>query len=129
MSRKPLTKAQEELMEYVWQLGECTVGQLRDAIAEKNDGQKPAHSTVSTLMKQLEDRGYLNHKAYGRTFNYTPKVPRDEYRRKRLSSIVNRFFGGSAQSMVSFLVAENDLSLSELAALTDQLNTEDQEEE
>ena len=94
MSRQPLTKAQEELMEYVWQLGECTVGQLRDAIAKNNDGQKPAHSTVSTLMKQLEERGYLNHKAYGRTFNYTPKVPRDEYRRKRLSSIVNRFFGG-----------------------------------
>ncbi|MEM7573826.1 MAG: BlaI/MecI/CopY family transcriptional regulator [Bacteroidota bacterium] len=129
MSRLPLTKAQEELMGYVWRLGECTVGQLRDAIAADNDGQKPAHSTVSTLMKQLLEKGYLNHKIYGRTFNYTPRVPHDEYRRKRLSSIVNRFFGGSAQSMVSFLVAENDLSLSELAALTDQLNTEDQQEE
>lgn len=116
-------------MGYVWRLGECTVGQLRDAIAADNGGKKPAHSTVSTLMKQLLEKGYLSHKTYGRTFNYTPKVKHDDYRRTRLSTIVNRFFGGSAQSMVSFLVAENDLSLSELAALTDQLNAGEKEEE
>ncbi|MEM6396592.1 MAG: BlaI/MecI/CopY family transcriptional regulator [Bacteroidota bacterium] len=125
MKRKSLTKAEEELMGHVWHLKRVTVGQLRDAIASANEGKKPAHSTVSTLMKHLVEKDYVSYEVYGRTWVYSPKVNQNNYRKSKLGAFVNRFFGGSAQSMISFLVAENDLSLSDLAELTNRLKEEE----
>ncbi|MEM6878960.1 MAG: BlaI/MecI/CopY family transcriptional regulator, partial [Bacteroidota bacterium] len=116
--------AEEELMGFVWHLKRATVGQLRDAI-EQNGGKRPAHSTISTLMKHLVEKEYVSYEVYGRTWVYTPLVSRDNYRKKKLGAFVNRFFGGSAQSMVSFLVAENDLSLADLSDLTERLKEEE----
>lgn len=127
MTNKPtkLTKAEEEVMQYVWELGECSVGTIRDAMAIRHPQQKvPAHSTVSTVLKLLRDKDFLDHKAFGRTFIYSPKVSKEDYSRSRLKSLVGRFFGGSPQKMVSFLVEENDLSLSDLEAITQQIQSE-----
>lgn len=123
--KEKLTKAEEEVMRYVWDLGECSVGTIRDAMAAKHPNRKlAAHSTVSTVLKMLRDKDYIDHKAFGRTFIYTPKVSQEDYSRGRLKSLVSRFFGGSPQKMVSFLVEENDLSLADLEELTQRLNDE-----
>ena len=118
-----LTRAQEDLMHLIWEIGECTVGDLRQAIKAKT-GKLPAHSTISTLTLALDDRGFLTHQEYGRTFVYTPKISREEYGRQRLRRLVRSFFGGSGSAAVSYLVKDENLSLDELNALVRQLEEE-----
>lgn len=118
-----LTRAQEDLMQHVWQLGECTVADLRAAIKEKS-GKLPAHSTVSTLILALDERGFVGHREYGRTFVYTPVISREAYGRQRLGRLVSRFFGGSGTAAVSYLVKDENLSLEELGELVRKLEEE-----
>ena len=118
-----LTKAQEEIMHLVWELGECTVGDLRAAI-EQRDGKKPAHSTISTLMLALKERAFVNHKQYGRTFVYMPAITREAYGRQSLGQLIKNFFGGSPSLAVSQLVEHENLSLEELNALVRKLEDE-----
>ncbi|MCP9236621.1 BlaI/MecI/CopY family transcriptional regulator [Lewinella sp. JB7] len=118
-----LTRAQEDLMRHVWRLGECTVADLRRAV-EWETGKKPAHSTISTLILALDERGFVTHKTYGRTFVYTPRIGREEYGRQRLGRIIHKFFDGSAGAAVSYLVKDKNLSLNELSALVRQLEEE-----
>ncbi|MTB51572.1 BlaI/MecI/CopY family transcriptional regulator [Lewinella sp. W8] len=115
-----LTKAQEEIMHLIWELGECTVGDLREAIAER-EGKKPAHSTVSTLVLALDKRGFLTHRQYGRTYVYEPVISREEYGQRSLGQLIKKFFGGSPQLAVSHLVESEDLSLDELNDLVRKL--------
>lgn len=110
-------------MHLVWKLGECTVGDLRTAI-EQRTGKKPAHSTVSTLMKALDERGFVRHRAYGRTWVYTPALTREEYGRQSLGQVIRNFFGGSAGVAVSQLVKHENLSLEELNTLVRKLEEE-----
>ncbi len=123
---KKLTKAEEELMQIIWELGECTVGDIRTHMAEVLQLKKPPHSTVSTMVRILDEKGFIDHRAYGRTFVYTPAVSRDDYSKQSLRRLVSDYFGGSARQLVSFLVEENDLSLAELSTLIDQLGDEEE---
>lgn len=118
-----LTKAQEEVMHLVWELGECTVGDLRDAI-EAREGKRPAHSTVSTLALALLEREFVTAKKYGRTFVYRPAVSREEYGRRSLGQLIRNFFGGSPAVAISQLAKSENLSLEELNALVQQLEEE-----
>lgn len=118
-----LTKAQEDIMHLVWELGECTVGDLRELI-EQRDGKKPAHSTISTLMLALDERGFVTHKKYGRTWVYTPAITREEYGRRSLGQLIKNFFGGSAAVAVSQLAKSENLSLDELNELVRKLEEE-----
>ncbi|NJC26592.1 BlaI/MecI/CopY family transcriptional regulator [Neolewinella antarctica] len=119
-----LTAAQEEIMNHVWDLGECTVGDVRKSVAKQRGGKLPAHSTVSTVMAALKDRGFLTHKAYGRTFVYRPALGREEYGSQSLVGLIKSFFGGSASLAVSHLVEREDLNLEELGALVRKLEEE-----
>ncbi len=110
-------------MHHVWELGECTVGDFAKAVEAKS-GKLPAHSTISTLILALDERGFVTHREYGRTFVYTPKISREEYGRQRLGRLVKSFFGGSGSAAVSYLVKDDNLSLEELNALVRQLEEE-----
>jgi len=110
-------------MHLVWELGECTVGDLRDAI-ETRDGSKPAHSTISTLALALKDRGFVTYKKYGRTFVYKPAISREAYGRQSLGQLIKNFFGGSPAVAVSQLAKSENLSLEELNALVRKLEEE-----
>lgn len=110
-------------MHLVWELGECTVGDLREAI-EQRDGSKPAHSTVSTLALALLERGFVTAKKYGRTFVYKAAVSREAYGRQSLGQLIKNFFGGSPSLAVSQLVEHENLSLEELNALVRKLEEE-----
>lgn len=122
---KKLTKAEEEIMQVLWEIKEGAVGDIRRRLTEKAGGKEPAHSTISTMMKILGEKGFVSHKAYGRTFVYSPNISKEEYSHQSLRKLVQNYFGGSANRLVSFLIKEEDLSLDELNNLIDRLDEDD----
>ncbi len=118
---KRLTKAEEEIMQIIWRLGRCTVRDIREDIG---GDPLPPHSSISTIVRILETKEFLGHKAYGRTYEYFPIIEREVYSKQSLQKLVGDYFGGSMDRLVSFMVQENDLSIKELAELLDKLEEE-----
>ena len=118
---KRLTKAEEEIMQIIWRLEKCTVSDMRDDIQQQSGEKKPPHSTISTIVRILEEKGFLGHKAYGRTYEYFPLVSKEDYSKSSLKKLVSDYFEGSMNQLVSFLVKEENLDVSELSELLDQL--------
>ncbi len=117
-----LTKKEEEIMQIIWQLERCTVSDILDVI-ERNEGKRPPHSSVSTIVQILEkDRKFLDFKAYGKTYEYFPTVSKAAYGKRSLSKLVSDYFDGSAQSLVSFLVKEEKMDADELKNLLEMLD-------
>lgn len=126
---KKLTKAEEEVMQIIWQLERCLVSDILDYMEQHLGQEKPPHSTISSIVRILEKKGFVDHKAYGRTYEYFPVVEREDYGKSRLQNLVSNFFEGSPSQLVSFLVKEKDLSVEELSELVDLLNkTEDDDQ-
>lgn len=112
-----LTKAEEDIMQHIWALERCLV---RDILERLGDESIP-HSTVSSVVRILEKKGFVSHKAYGKTHEYFPVVSRDEYARQGVQGLVERYFSGSAGQLVSFLVQREDLSKKDLSQILDLL--------
>ena len=122
MKYQKLTKAEEEVMQMIWNEAEpTTVSQLID---QMTISPKPPHSTISTIVRTLEKKGFVDHKAYGRTHAYFPLIEKKDYTKFSLKKLVSNYFEGSPNELVSFLVKENDLSLKDLSNLIDQLENE-----
>ena len=117
-----LTKAEEEIMQIIWEIGPCTVSDIRDYIEAHKGPPKPPHSSISTIVRIVEKKGFLDHKAYGRTYEYRPIIAKEDYSRFSLKKLVSDYFGGSMNQLVSFLVKEKDLKPEELSDLLDQLD-------
>ena len=113
-----LTSAEEEVMQVIWTLGRCLV---RDIIDKLGDPDMP-HSTISSVVRILEKKGFVNHKAYGKTYEYCPVITKDAYAQQDVTSLMEKYFGGSPKLLVSFLVKSEDINLKEL---NDLLNTLD----
>jgi predicted transcriptional regulator len=109
-SFQTLTKAEEEVMHIIWQLDKCLV---RDIIEHLGDPDIP-HSTVSSVVRILEKKGFVDHKAYGKTYEYFPIVTKEAYAQHGVQSLMEKYFGGSPKKLVSFLVQSEDLNLKEL---------------
>lgn len=103
----PLTDAQREIMEVVWQRGEVTVSEVRDALAPRRD---VARNTVQTMMVRLEERGWLKHREAGRTFYYAAARARASSLGAKVSQMIDRFFAGSPEEMVTALIEYRGLS-------------------
>lgn len=110
---KKLTKAEEEIMHMLWDKEEATVA---DIIAEMPD-PKPPHSSISSIVRILQSKGFVDFKAYGRTHLYFPIVPKAKYSKSSIQSFVQNYFEGSMESLVSFLVKEKQLDTAELKDL------------
>jgi len=108
-----LTKAEEEIMHIIWKLERCLV---RDIIDNLGDPEIP-HSTVSSVVRILEKKEFVGHKAYGKTYEYFPIVSKEEYAQNGVKSLVEKYFGGSPKKLVSFLVQSEDMNLKELNEL------------
>lgn len=115
-----LTKAEEEIMQIIWQLQPCLV---KDILTHLNDPEIP-HSTVSSVVRILEKKGFVDHKAYGKTHEYFAVISREAYASQGVQSLMEKYFGGSPQMLVSFLVQKENLSLKELAELVKSLPKE-----
>ena len=105
-----LTKAEEEVMHIIWQLDRCLV---RDVIDKLGDPDMP-HSTISSVVRILEKKGFVDHKAYGKTHEYFPIIAKEEYAQHGVKSLVEKYFSGSPKKLVSFLVQSEDMNLKEL---------------
>jgi len=119
-SSKKLTKAEEDVMQLLWQNGPSTVSQLLD----KMEDPKPAQTTLSSFIRILEKKGFVDHKAYGRTYEYFPTVSQEAYSKFSIKQLVSNYFDGSMTDLVSFLVKEENLSLKEISKLIDQNKNE-----
>ncbi len=117
---KELTKAEEQVMQILWVLERAFVKE----IVEEFPDPKPAYNTVSTIIRILEKKGVVSHKAYGNTYEYYPEIGRDEYKKKYMRSFLKRYFGGSFPDMVSFFAGERDLSVEELEEIEKRLREE-----
>ena len=108
--RQPeLTRAELEIMNILWERGHAFVN---DILAEI-DEPKPAYNTVSTIVRILEKKGFVGHKAYGKTHEYYPAVSKTDYAKGFMDSVLNNFFGGSVSQMVSFFSKNRSISVQE----------------
>ncbi len=107
---RDLTKAEEQVMQVLWKIKK---GFVKD-ILEHFDDPKPAYNTVSTIVRILQEKGFVTHKAYGRTHEYFPLITKNEYSKSHLSTFVNDYFSNSFEKMVSFFAKEKSISLHEM---------------
>ena len=114
MKIKELTKAEEQVMQLLWQLEEAIV---KDIIALMPD-PKPAYNTVSTVVRVLEGKGFIDHKAYGNSHVYYPLISEAEYRKFTFDKMMSNYFSNSYESLVSFIADEKKLGVKELDELT-----------
>ncbi len=106
---KELTKAEEQIMQVLWALEK---GFINDIMLHL-PAPKPAYNTVSTIVRILEQKGFVDHKAYGRTHEYFPIIAKKDYTRTSFKHFMANYFG-SYQSLASFFTREENLSLEEL---------------
>lgn len=110
---KQLTKAEEQVMQILWVINEGIVKDVVDNFKE----QKPAYTTVATVFKVLENKGFVTKRKIGNTHLYRPLVSKDAYTKFQFSSLLKNYFNGSFPKMATFFARENNLSISELEEL------------
>ena len=110
-----LTKAEEQVMQILWDMEAGLVKDIRDRFSDP----KPARNTVSTVVRVLEKKGYVGHKAYSNVHSYFPLVSKSEYSKKQLFGLIENYFDNSFTAMASFFAKEKDLSIKELDELLD----------
>ncbi|MCX7550960.1 BlaI/MecI/CopY family transcriptional regulator [Xanthomarina sp. F2636L] len=118
---KQLTKAEEEIMQVLWQLEKANVKQIIDVLPEP----KPAYNTVSTIVRILETKGFVDYEKQGKGHIYYPLIKKQDYSNQSLNTLVDNYFQGSFKSMVSFFVKKNDISLQELESVLKDMNKKD----
>jgi predicted transcriptional regulator len=102
-----LTKAEERIMQVLWKLQKAFV---KDIIDELEEEPKPPYNTISSIVRLLEKKGYVNYKAYGKTYEYFPAISKDEYTKTTFSKLFSGYFDNSPSSLLSFMVKEEKLS-------------------
>jgi predicted transcriptional regulator len=107
---KELTRAEEEIMQILWDIGEGFVNDILEYFPEP----KPAYNTVSTIARILVKKGFVGYHSLGKSHKYFPLVSKEEYTRTFFRRFVKNYFGNSYREMVSFFAREEDLSLKEL---------------
>jgi BlaI family penicillinase repressor len=120
MPMKNLTKAEEQIMQILWNIQSGFVKDILEQLPEP----KPAYNSVSTIVRILEKKGFVAHKAFGKTHEYFPAVTRDEYKEVYLKTFMENYFSNSYQEMVSFFARHEDLSISELEEIMKMIKTE-----
>ncbi len=108
-----LTRAELEIMQILWQRPRALVHDILETMPEP----RPAYNTVSTIVRILEQKGFVGHTAYGRTHEYHPLVSREQYTEQYMTGVLSNFFGGSPAQMVSFLSRRENISVGELDSI------------
>ncbi|MDR1347964.1 MAG: BlaI/MecI/CopY family transcriptional regulator [Prevotellaceae bacterium] len=110
---RKLTAKEEEIMDFFWKKGPLFVKQLLTFYAEP----RPHFNTVSTIVRILENKGFLSHETFGNTYRYFPAVSEEEFHNETLSNVVSKYFNNSYLNIVSSLVEEEKISVDELRKL------------
>jgi len=114
---KPLTKAEEQIMQVLWKLEKAYLREIVEAMPNP----KPHQNTVATLLKILVDKNFVGINVMNRHHEYYPSVTKDEYSKRSIKQLAKNYFEGSFSNVVSFLVKENNISVEELETLLNQI--------
>ena len=117
METKELTKAEEQVMQAIWAVGQGFANEIVAAIEEP----KPAYNTILTIVRILEKKRFVAHETFNKANRYYPIVSREEYSGQMLGRMAKNYFGSSFRSMVSFLVDKKAVTLEDLESLTKEL--------
>ena len=115
---KDLTKAEEQVMQHLWTLEK---GFVKDILARMPE-PKPAYNTVSTIVRILEEKGFVGHTAYGKTYQYFPLVSKEDYSKFTATNLLSNYFNGSVKELVSFFVKEKEIDMSDLDEILKSMN-------
>ena len=108
-----LTKAEEKVMKILWKIDR---GLIRDIVSEYED-PKPAYTTIATILKILEKKGFVKRKPVANSFEYSPKIKEEEYTQGFIQSFVKSYFSNSYKNLVSALSHQEDMSTEEMEEL------------
>ena len=112
-----LTKAELELMQVIWDKEKVLVHDILEVLPEP----KPAYNTVSTIVRILEQKGFVGHKAYGRTYEYFPLVSKEAYTQRYMTTVLDNFFNGSLSRLVSFFSEQESIPAGEVNEIINML--------
>ncbi|TSE10663.1 MULTISPECIES: BlaI/MecI/CopY family transcriptional regulator [Aquimarina] len=118
---KQLTKAEEDIMKILWDINEGGVVSILEQLPEP----KPAYNTVSTIVRILEDKGFVNYRKEGRIHIYFPLIKKTDYSNQSINKLIDGYFQGSFKSMVSFFIKKNDISIAEMEAAMKEINKDE----
>ncbi|MCX2433121.1 MULTISPECIES: BlaI/MecI/CopY family transcriptional regulator [unclassified Pedobacter] len=118
MEIKDLTKAEEQIMQVLWQLEKAFVKEVIDELPIP----KPAYNTVSTIIRILETKGFIGHEAFGKAHQYYPLISREDYKRHATEKLLGNYFENSVESMFSFFVKEEKLDLGDVDEILKMIN-------
>ena len=105
-----LTRAEEEVMQILWKLGKGFVNDVLEHYPEP----RPAYNTVSTIIRILEKKGFIDHLAYGKTHEYFPLISKQDYTRQFMGTIFKGYFDNSFNKMVSFFTGDESMTMKEM---------------
>lgn len=121
MTAKRLTKREEDVMKILWEAGK---GFVKDLL-QKHPEPKPHYNTFSTIIRGLEDKGFVAHSAYGNSHEYYPAITKEDYRKLFVKNVVSDYFESSYKNMVSFFVKEEKLTADDLKELMELIEKRD----
>ncbi|MDP4114905.1 MAG: BlaI/MecI/CopY family transcriptional regulator [Bacteroidota bacterium] len=110
METKELTKAEEQVMQILWEIEKGFVNDIINKMQEP----KPAYTTVSTIVRILEKKGFIGHKSFGNTHEYFPRISKDTYSKNYLKGFMKGYFSNSIYNMVSFLSKNEQMDINEM---------------
>lgn len=116
---KHLTNREEEIMEIFWEKGPMFVKDVIDML----DGTKPHYNTISTIVRGLEDKGFVGHEQFGNTYRYFAIISREEFSRNTIKNMVSKYFNKSYTSVISMFVEEQKISTEEIHELIRQVES------
>lgn len=116
-AQQELTKAELELMQVIWDKEKVLVHDILDVLPEP----KPAYNTVSTIVRILEQKGFVGHKAYGRTYEYFPLMSKEAYTQRYMTTVLDNFFDGSLSRLVSFFSEQESIPAGEVNEILNML--------
>ncbi len=116
-----LTHKEEEVMRILWKLEKAFVKEIIEAMGDP----KPPYNTISSIVRKLEGMNYIGHEAFGKTHRYFPILKKEEYRKSSLKKMMNNYFGGSVEQLMSFFVKEENVDLDDLNEILEKIKDQE----
>lgn len=114
-----LTNKEEDIMKILWRLEKAFVKEVMAEIKE----EKPHYNTLSTIIRNLEEKGYVEHTAFGNTHQYYPKIKKENYRTRFVTKAMEEYFNNSYKNLVSHFAKEEKISVEELKEIINQIES------
>lgn len=118
MEVKELTRAEEQLMQVLWKMGKAFVKEIIEQLPDP----KPIYSTVSTIIRVLEAKGFVAYEAFGRTHRYYPLLSKEQYKKQEAEKLLTNYFDNSVQDMLTFFIKEENLKVHDVEEIVRMIN-------